>query len=385
MKLFENAAENLAKDYQTFLDYIEANDVRLSKTTEHLGKKDCWALNQSFLTIREPYPNAGRTQDFYVVIDFFLCFSEYAGILNLVKKKGSGIGLVRSERYMDFNKLTSMEKYALMMAVWFGIYQKTVNDASLSFLVQNLLESMSGSAPGEPLKARGHSDRSFWGIYYSMSLRLFALFHMVEIQWLDGTVEDKENKFRIKALYQTEEGAAVIKLYEDLERVFWTAETFEEALEKIVRIMGLPADAVEKLNALMNRTVDAGNCTVELKVEVGACVRTIRMGDQYTLDDLHYLIQKSVDFDMDHLYYFQLGAGNNKCLYYGPNCDDEPLASETQLAQLGLYEGMNFIYLFDFGDCWKFSITVMHLLPEHMEICEITNTKGESPQQYPDW
>lgn len=385
MKLFQNAADNLAKDYQTFLDYIEANDVRLAKTTVHIGKKDCWAINQKFDTLREPYPAVGRTQEFYTIIDFFLCFSEYSGILRLVKKKGSGIGLVRSERYMDFNKLTAMEKYAFMMAVWFGIYQKSLSESSTSFIVRELLRSLEGRMPGDPLNDINDFDRCVWGIFYSATLRLFALFHMVEIQWLDAAVEVKENKFRIKALYQTGEGEAFQKSYDDFERVFWPAETFEKALEKIVKLMGLPADAVEKFNTFMKRTVDAGKCTVEFKVTVGDCVRTIKMGDQYTLDDLHFLIQKSVDFDMEHLYYFQLGAGNSKRIYYGPYCDDEPLAEETQLAELDLYEGMNFTYLFDFGDCWKFNITVMRLLPEYMETCEIFNTKGEPPQQYPDW
>ena len=36
---------------------------------------------------------------------------------------------------------------------------------------------------------------------------------------------------------------------------------------------------------------------------------------------------------------------------------------KQQLAELDLYEGMNFTYLFDL----------------------LFNTKGESPQQYPDW
>ena len=63
------------------------------------------------------------------------------------------------------------------------------------------------------------------------------------------------------------------------------------------------------------------------------------MGDQFTLDDLHYLIQKSVDFDMDHLYYFQIGLGTSRRRYFAPECVDELWrADTTSLAELMPYE-----------------------------------------------
>lgn len=111
------------------------------------------------------------------------------------------------------------------------------------------------------------------------------------------------------------------------------------------------------------------------------------MGDQFTLDDLHYLIQKSVDFDMDHLYCFQIGSGTSKMIYYAPEYESEPWPADTvSLAELSLYEGMHFKYLFDFGDEWRFQVTVEQILPEHSQECEISKVKGEAPEQYStDW
>ena len=46
MNQFQNAAEELEKEYQIFLDYIETNEVMISKATGHFGKKDCFKLNR---------------------------------------------------------------------------------------------------------------------------------------------------------------------------------------------------------------------------------------------------------------------------------------------------------------------------------------------------
>lgn len=52
------------------------------------------------------------------------------------------------------------------------------------------------------------------------------------------------------------------------------------------------------------------------------------------------------------------------------------------LAELSLYEGMSFEYLFDFGDMWRFQVYVDHVLPEHTEECMFERVKGEAPEQY---
>lgn len=39
MNQFQNAAEELEKEYQIFLDYIETNEVMISKATAILEKK----------------------------------------------------------------------------------------------------------------------------------------------------------------------------------------------------------------------------------------------------------------------------------------------------------------------------------------------------------
>ncbi len=48
-------------------------------------------------------------------------------------------------------------------------------------------------------------------------------------------------------------------------------------------------------------------------------------------------------------------------------------------------EGQAFKYLFDFGDEWRFSCKVLRAMPELTDSPQIIRSKGDAPEQYPDW
>jgi len=383
MELFQNAAEKLKKEYQVFLDHLDLNEVQLSERTEHIGKKDCFALNSQFNIVCEKYLTSGRTQDYYTVIDFFYFFSVRTDILQIVKVKGKGLTVQKSQRYYVFSQMSVMEQYIFMMAVWLGEYQHVLNDRHLLYrgLLASMKEAKAGASLSDPYEGRVTAP---WGSYYFPEIRLFALFQLITIEWLEETIEDKENKFRIKELYLTSEGYFWRKLYEKQKKPFWYILDVDSILPVIMEITEEATDDMEmKLMHFWANPVEAGLHTIMLKVVVGSCIRRIKIGDQFTLDDLHYLIQESVAFDMDHLYFFQIGSGTSMKRYFAPECEDEPWAADTiPLAELSLYEGMRFEYLFDFGDKWRFQITVEQILPEHTQEWEVSRVKGEAPEQY---
>ena len=387
MILFQNAAEKLGKEYQCFLDYLEQNEVQLSKRTGHIGKKDCFALNGLFDLVQEKYQSYGWLQDHYTVIDFFYFFSVRAGILQITKKRGKGLTIQKSERYQPFCQMSAMEQYILMMSVWLGEYREALGNPYPSNMEERVFRAMrkvrGEEALPDPFRERA---ATFWGSYYIPEIRLLALFQLIRIEWLDEKEEDKENKFRIKALYPTAEGHALEKLLRKHGSEFCYYPDVSTVLSAIKNITkDDSANMEEKLMGFWEYSVETGNHTIEFKITIGPCTRKIIMGDQFTLEDLHYLIQKSVDFDMDHLYYFQIGSGTSRRRYFAPECVDELWhADTTSLAELMPYEGMQFEYLFDFGDEWHFQITVKRISTEHTEECGIGIIKGEAPEQYYD-
>ena len=387
MKLFENAAERLGKEYKSFLDYLELNEVNVSKRTGNIGKKDCLALNRLFNIVQEKYQSQGRSQDYYTVIDFFYFFSVRAGILQVTSKKGKGLTIKKSQRYQLFSQMSAMEQYILMMVVWLGEYQEALGDTYLAFRRSIVFELMEG-AKGEEALLEPLRVPEPWGCYYIPEIRLFALFQLIRIEWLEENEEEKENKFRIKALYQTAEGHAWRELLKKQDEEFWYTLDVSTVLPVIKNITKDDfVNIEEKLMEFWEYPVETGLHTIEFEIVVGSCIRKITMGDQFTLEDLHYLIQKSVNFDMDHLYYFQIGSGTSRRRYFAPECEDEVWqADAVSLAELLPYEGMQFEYLFDFGDMWQFQITVERILTNHTQECGISKIKGQDPEQYScDW
>ena len=52
-----------------------------------------------------------------------------------------------------------------------------------------------------------------------------------------------------------------------------------------------------------------------------------------------------------------------------------------------MYEKQNFLYLFDYGDEWRFNVEVFNIEETNMRLLnpEIIESKGKTPDQYPNF
>ncbi|MGN7478582.1 IS1096 element passenger TnpR family protein [Solibacillus silvestris] len=115
-----------------------------------------------------------------------------------------------------------------------------------------------------------------------------------------------------------------------------------------------------------------------------SCWRTIALHDSHTLLDLHVWIQKAFSFLDDHLYAFYMDNQpfSSNC-YNSPHDTEGPFVNEATIGGLYLQEGQRFLYLFDFGDEWTFTVTLEEIR-EGIEavLPSIRDERGESPKQY---
>ncbi len=111
-----------------------------------------------------------------------------------------------------------------------------------------------------------------------------------------------------------------------------------------------------------------------------------------TLEQLSYAILEAIGFDDDHLYAFYMDNkpwSNNA--YYDPrgNEDGERSASEVQLNELRLKVNKKFLYLYDFGDEWLFTIYCEKIIASKIDGIIILESHGKEVEQYPnlddDW
>ena len=117
------------------------------------------------------------------------------------------------------------------------------------------------------------------------------------------------------------------------------------------------------------------------------CYRHIRVSADITLETLHDTIQDVFEFDNDHLYAFFMDnkAWSHADAYFCPyeREEDERSAGDYLLRELGLYRGQKFLYIFDFGDKWRFRCRVLRIEKGDTAGYQILGGRGDLPEQYP--
>lgn len=374
MQEVQTAAERLAEDYILFLNYLSNNAVKLAARTIRLGKKDCFEINSLLHCAPEIWQGAGRTQEYYVEIDYFFYFSIYYGIIRPFKKGGSFL-IELTGKKERFLKMSSTQRYGIMLTYMFGEYLWN-EDSNCRYDFSRVL-IRDGFMPVDYSQI---ADMRRYKDFYLTFPRLFCAFGLLEIKWME-TLE-KDDKNGMDHIRLTNLGTVIFQFIRI--RDLLSLRNEERAAYLLKKFTALGSD-VDDVKAFMQPETISGDVTYILKVEVGSCMRKIRIGGRETLEELHEAIQRAVDFDNDHMYSFTIGFGRTKKRYYHPYCEDEPyLANEVYLQEILLYEKMKFEYLFDFGDCWRFEITVEKILPEYTQNAEVVEQKGDNPEQYWD-
>lgn len=118
------------------------------------------------------------------------------------------------------------------------------------------------------------------------------------------------------------------------------------------------------------------------------CYRHIRVATDVFLSDLAQDILNAFDFDDDHLYSFFMDnsawSRENEYARERNDWSDAELASDYTLEEALCRDDGRFLFIFDYGDEWRFSCRILKEIPEPTEGCVIVRRKGDSPKQYGD-
>jgi Plasmid pRiA4b ORF-3-like protein len=115
--------------------------------------------------------------------------------------------------------------------------------------------------------------------------------------------------------------------------------------------------------------------------------RTIAVGENQTLEDLHVALREAFEWWDDHLYSFWLdgefwGAGESE---YTSPVEAEPamMTADATLASLDLQLGQEIAYLFDFGDQWRVRLKLLDRRAVGEEpLPAVMERAGTAPAQY---
>lgn len=118
------------------------------------------------------------------------------------------------------------------------------------------------------------------------------------------------------------------------------------------------------------------------------CYRHIQLDGDCTLLDLHAFILEVFEFVDDHAHAFFMNnrGWTREEAYYADFIEDaERYTSKVRLCELDLFEGKKFLYIFDFGEEWRFQCRVLKVLQEKTPEPLLLREVGEPPEQYGYW
>lgn len=135
------------------------------------------------------------------------------------------------------------------------------------------------------------------------------------------------------------------------------------------------------------KSAKAGARTFVISVSLGkGCYRHIRISADARLFDLHRAIIHAYGFDDDHLHAFFMDnrAYSDGDAYYGEWEETGQRSSHRSTLREALPEdGAPFLYIFDFGDDWRFRCRVLRETDEVTDYPTVIRSVGEAPIQYP--
>ena len=111
------------------------------------------------------------------------------------------------------------------------------------------------------------------------------------------------------------------------------------------------------------------------------------LDESSTLEDLHHVIQKAVNFDDDHVYCFFLSRTDRSRSREYFDEENGLIFSETLTEMFPLPAKQSLFYLFDWGDNWVFKISRTRKRPHEpvkgKTYPRMESESGTKPVQYP--
>ncbi|WP_018248938.1 plasmid pRiA4b ORF-3 family protein [Orenia marismortui] len=448
LKISEDSPTSLVRDFTIFINYLEKNKITLTKTKQYLRGKDLFKLNHLMTNIVKDVTS--RTpQERYPQLHLFYCLS-LAGKLYKKEFKGkTKILLKPTENLKKYRELTITEKYFFIFesfwvdADWRELQGGTFAKADV-YTVTPVMKFLSQSYAGQKIELKdtvhGELRRMMWDWeYYLLYFELFGFWQVVIDETATKRLSSKRAVFA-EILIPTKFGIEMAKILKEerhLER--WNlpyreamgewnvvpgspiCEIEQDPIDELMRIFGTEGfinaaekeeieepeveewqeeEFLEPLKELfdegeLQKTISKGqskgfiegNYIFKVSLARGLW-RKIKISSTHTLLDLHQIIQNAFDFNNDHLYaFFMTGQPWTEPKFTAPQDYDGIPVNEVQIGELGLEEGQQILYLFDYGDEWRFNVRLEKLNTQEKKVveAEMIEKKGESPEQYPEY
>ncbi len=401
--LNEEAIAQTIDDFESFCRYVEEQKPVLSKRRAKLGKYDLFELN-GLLHCKKDVAAPNFQQESYPAIDLMFKLALLSELY--IRKPAEGkrtLYLTPTVIKEEYDRLNVFEKYVFLFEIFWCLYDLEEILRFERHILEKVVQTFASSKPGKILKKGAFSKNKNYDSPFGYKAELIYCFHffgLCRFTPLDtGDKKFSRNDDAIEKIIPTELGVHLCRIMKDEKIEEWNIHLtnlryiFEEEEEEEDNVDPIPFHPLlaplfpeKKVQNTIDTELEIVKGNYIFKVFVARSVwRRIKLSHEHTLLDLHNAIQKAFKFDDDHLYSFYMDNKRfSKHAINSPNSSEGPYVDEITIGELGLYEGKRFLYLFDFGDNWEFSVQLEKIDEAKPWVTDykIIEKKGKSPEQY---
>jgi len=387
----DNEPGTLLKDFSNLLDFIGTTGITVSKKNHLFAIKLLPSLNELMTNPLESQLKRPQQKSFPHINGLYLLLRA-SGLTHLVHEKKEIKLVVDRSALESWNSLNPTECYfALFYAWWHRGSDEIIGERGRGFCENYFYETGSffqrTLCKGLDIKAE---NSNFDFLRYRPGLHNLALMELFGFIQIELNSELSKENWPIAKIKPTNWGSALLKCLSKEMTIF---DDFEHSDNEHKESWGseLKAYLPSWKKNLDQKEIDGlKEDVVIFKVSLGKVYRKLAVPGAISLDELASSILAAFNFSNDHLYqfYYKNKYGiTERIVHSFVDSEYEMYTNEYAVAELALYEGMEIVFNFDFGDDWQFLMTVESFAahdPSNIEP-KVIKQYGTPPEQYPDW
>ena len=393
LRVDESGPGTILHDFEALLAFVRGRNLPVSKTHQLPPLKVLPQINALLSQPTEVRLQRPQLKSYPHVQGLYLLLRA-TGLGQIGGTPAKPVLVIDQQVHDAWSALNPTEQYFTLLETWLlrGRPQ-IVGERSGRFATQILgsCATLLNQARGEGLPVAGNPQAE-WYWYYSPGRMGIALMEMFGFLSVTVRPPQEGESWVVEAVHATPLGEAVVALLG--EQVFGDIAT-------MVELDDTPQPPFGTLQPILapyvpqwqhNLTLPAwpfreGRYVFRAALGRGLWRRiAIDAGEQ--LDTLAGAILDAYDFDSDHLYQFSYRNrfGVDESVHH-PYMDEGPWTDEVHVGNVPLAVGHSMTYLFDFGDCWEFEVTLEQVDPAVKGLPEpvLIDGHGDAPEQYPSW
>lgn len=394
--ILDEKMNSFVENFIRFTNYLITNEVIIGKTNRFISPKFLFEINE-IMDYKQENVTVRSTELLYPLIHLFRNLCVYSKLFSEESIKGGKIALKPTDRMEIFNKLNNTEKYiSLLEVLWvdcdFEKLQYQTYDNMNVYTTIQIIKDISSAKANETL----HISGTMRLMHYATILLYLSYFGIMEIKE-EQQADIKGRFFTPSEMKISSLGLEIIKILNKKRNLEqwniperkkygeWRVSFEEEFYVPFKKLF--KEGELNKILPRNNNEFKDGIYTFKVSLGKDAWAN-IQLDGNHTLDDLHECIQDAFDFDNDHLYsFFMDGRPWSDDKFAAPYDDEGPHADEVKIGELELHKNQKFLYLFDYGDEWRFNVEVIDIESSNLKLFkpEIVEFNGKAPKQYPDF